>query len=185
MRTSESTGDFKAVYFAGNLRNNKSEFIYTDQMEKLNFKLNLYGPNYESELVKSNNIHYKGSFLPEELGKQFGDGFGLIWDGTGINTCDGMNGEYLKYNNPHKTSLYLSCGLPVIIWKQAALSDFVEKYKVGFTINSLSEIENILNNMTIDEYKQLKLNVENVKNKLLNGEFTMKAMENAITILNN
>ena len=56
--------------------------------------------------------------------------FGLVWDGTSLDGCNGRYGEYLKFNNPHKTSLYLSCGIPVIIWKEAALADFVEEHKV-------------------------------------------------------
>ena len=46
--------------------------------------------------------------------------FGLVWDGISVETCAGVYGEYLKVNNPHKTSLYLASGIPVIIWKEAA-----------------------------------------------------------------
>jgi hypothetical protein len=169
--------DFKNIYFAGNLHNYKSKFIYTNEMSMFKLKISLYGPNYDDTLVKSNNIVYKGSFLPNELGKQFGEGFGLIWDGTTVNKCDGINGEYLKYNNPHKASLYLSSGLPVIIWNKAALADFVKKYKVGFVVGSLKEIEYIIDNMTVKEYKEFKNNVMIIRDKLSIGEFTINAVK--------
>lgn len=168
--------NFRNIYFAGNLDKNKSKFIYDKEIEKLDIKINLYGPNYDNTERKINNIEYRGSFSPEELSNQFGEGFGLIWDGTSTEKCDGINGEYLKYNNPHKTSLYLVSGLPVIVWENAALADFVKKYKVGFAVKSLVEIEGIINNMTLEEYQKLKNNVIVVKERLLNGKFTINAI---------
>ena len=55
-------------------------------------------------------------------------------------TCKGSFGEYLRINNPHKTSLYLASGIPVIIWSKAALAEFIEKNKCGITVDSLYEI---------------------------------------------
>ena len=174
--------NFKSVYFAGNLDENKSKFIYLDEIKKLGFTFKLYGPNFN---VKSNtkNLIYEGCFSPEELVYKFESGFGLIWDGTSIDECDGINGEYLKYNNPHKTSLYLSSGLPVIIWSKAAMADFICKNKVGVKVNSLTEIENILKNMTLEEYKLLKKNAEKLQQQLLNGEFTINAINKSIQML--
>ena len=34
-----------------------------------------------------------------------------MWDGPSPDTCAGVYGAYLRYNNPHKTSLYLAAGL--------------------------------------------------------------------------
>lgn len=174
--------DFKKVYFAGNLDKNKSKFLYLDEVKNLDFTFKLYGPNFEVN-SNSKNLIYEGCFTPEELVHKFENGFGLIWDGTSIVECDGINGEYLKYNNPHKTSLYLSSGLPVIIWSKAALADFIYKNKVGIKVNSLNEIEDIITNMTFEEYKLLKKNAEKLQHRLLNGEFTISAINKAIQIL--
>ena len=175
----KNINNFKNVCFAGNLSENKSKFIYSNELKNLNFKLKLYGPNFE-DIKDNENIEYRGVFPPDELACQFESGFGLIWDGTSVSKCDGINGEYLKYNNPHKTSLYLSSGLPVIIWSEAALAGFIDKYNVGFKLNSLEEIEKILNNMTVEEYEHMLINVKKVQKKLLNGYFTINAINECI-----
>ena len=53
-------------------------------------------------------------------------------------------GEYLQYNAPHKMSLYIRCGLPIIVWEKAGLAPFVKKNNVGICISSLTELEDIL-----------------------------------------
>ncbi|NRO11242.1 Beta-1,6-galactofuranosyltransferase WbbI [Lactobacillus helveticus] len=58
---------------------------------------------------------------------------------------DGWNtGNYLRYNDPHKLSLYLASGIPVIIWKKAAEAKFVEENKVGITVDSLEDYRRYL-----------------------------------------
>lgn len=80
----------------------------------------------------------------------------MVWDGTSVSTCTGDFGEYLQYNNPHKTSLYIRCQLPVIIWKQAALADFVRENGIGICVDSLEELEKILNTLSEEEYAEMK-----------------------------
>jgi hypothetical protein len=172
----KTDSEFEKIYFAGNLDKAKSKFIYTKEMQKIRTKLILFGPSYSKESIENSNIIYRGSFPPDELANKFQRGFGLIWDGTSIHKCDGINGEYLRYNAPHKTSLYLSSGLPVIIWREAAMADFVERYKVGFTIDSLNEIDDILNSMTYNQYIEFEENAKKIGRKLLNGDFTFKAI---------
>lgn len=82
--------------------------------------------------------------------------FGLVWDGTSVSTCTGDFGEYLQYNNPHKTSLYIRCQLPVIIWNKAALADFVRENGIGICVDSLEELEKILNTLSEEEYAEMK-----------------------------
>lgn len=172
-----STTEFnKSVVFAGNLE--KSEFL-----PKFNpdFPLTLFGPN-PAEKYQS-NVEYKGSLNPDELPAHLTQNFGLVWDGTSIDTCDGTYGHYLKYNNPHKTSLYLSSGLPVIIWKEAALANFITENNVGFAVNSLNEINDILNQITAEEYQTMKQNTVAVAEKLRSGYFIKNAMKKALTEL--
>ena len=114
------------MIIAGNLRRHKVGYVYSlpDNQE-----FNLYGVDFEDD--GRENIHYIGAFDPEELTQKMQGSFGLVWDGTTCDTCDGLSGSYLKINNPHKFSLYLSSGLPVIVWDQAAIADFVKKENVG------------------------------------------------------
>ena len=84
----------------------------------------------------------------------------------------------MKFNNPHKASLYLSSGIPVIIWRQAALADFIEKTKLGLAIDSLNDLDEVLANISTIEYKNLIENTRNIASKLRDGSFIKKAIHN-------
>lgn len=167
----------RKVIFAGNLE--KSKFL--EELDNFNNEISLYGPNPASHYPK--NINYFGSFSPNELPLFLEGSYGLIWDGQSAEKCTGLNGRYLKFNNPHKTSLYLSCGLPVIIWKEAALASFVESNNIGITVNSLYEMDKKLSNISTEEYQQMKENTIKMAQKVRTGYFTKKAIDQAVTIL--
>lgn len=121
------------VIIAGALSKHKAGYIY-NLPENCNF--NLYGINFEREKASS-NTNYVGAFNPEELIYNLQGSFGLVWDGDSSATCTGVYGDYLKINNPHKTSMYLAAGIPVIIWEEAALANFIKKNHCGITIKSI------------------------------------------------
>lgn len=50
--------------------------------------------------------------------------------------------------------MYLAAGIPVIIWEEAALANFIKKNHCGITIKSTDEIRNIIDNM-LDAYKRI------------------------------
>ncbi|MGG2939041.1 galactofuranosyltransferase [Heyndrickxia coagulans] len=164
----------KSVVFAGNLV--KSNFI--KKIDRIGVNFLLYGPNPPK--INNNIIKYKGVFSPEELPLHLKGNFGLVWDGTSLDVCDGKYGEYLKYNNPHKTSLYLSCGIPVIIWKEAALADFISKNNLGICIQSLHELDHKLNLLDSETYIEIKQNVLEVSKKIRNGFFIKMAIKKAL-----
>lgn len=166
----ENTDYHKSIVFAGNLK--KSTFL-----TKLSLKhpVTLYGPNPADHYLE--NVTYKKNLDPDELPAHLTQDFGLVWDGTSTETCDGTYGHYLKYNNPHKTSLYLSSGIPVIIWKQAALASFIEENNLGITVDNLNELNDILDNLTEEQYREMKQNVLQVATKLRSGYFIKHAMK--------
>lgn len=164
----------KPVIIAGNLDKVKAEYVY-----KLpdNCQFNVYGPSYDEALqANRQTVYYKGSFAPKVLTYELDGSFGLVWDGSSTETCTGILGEYLRVNNPHKTSLYLAIGIPVIVWKEAAIADFVMENKCGVTVNSLFEIADIINNMTDAEYAELKENAEKIGVSLRRGEYLKSAL---------
>ncbi len=166
----------KQVIIAGNLNPDKAQYIRN--IKDIGISFVLYGPGYDAS-ISGENITYKGSFPPDDLPQVLADGFGLIWDGNSIDTCSGMFGEYLKFNNPHKLSLYLAAGLPVFIWKNAAEAEFVERNGVGYSVSSLSDIPGILESITEEEYNALLERVDAVSAKLISGAYT----KNAVTAL--
>lgn len=174
----------KEVVYAGNLKQEKNNFL-TDLLlnENLDFKLNLYGPNFDKESLIYKNIKYKGSFSPEEVICKLDGSFGLIWDGDSIDTCSGLYGEYLKYNNPHKLSLYISSRLPLIVWEESAVAEIVLKENIGFTVKSITEISEKINSITENEYHEYITNISKIRSKLAKGEYTNNAMLKAISAL--
>lgn len=169
------------IVFAGNLE--KSQFLRKIPNMKSSLSFRLYGNGLPESLKNIPNIHWMGSFLPEEIPYRLKGSFGLVWDGTSLNTCDGKIGEYLKINNPHKLSLYIAAGLPVIVWSQAAIAELVQKYQIGFTINGLEEIPDKITNINQEIYEKYKNNIKKLQKKVTSGYFTKKSLSTMETIL--
>lgn len=158
----------KTICFAGNL--SKAVFI-NSLVEIKQVSFNLYGQSFTGSMQP--NVFYKGVFSPVDLPMQLHGSFGLVWDGNSITTCD----AYLQYNTPHKLSLYLAAGLPVIVWQQSAMATFVENHGIGICIRSLEELETALNNISTQQYHLMKENIQPLQEKITNGYFLSTAIE--------
>ena len=88
-----------------------------------------------------------------------------------------MYGEYLKLNNPHKASLYLASGFPIIVWSQSALADFVRKNHCGILVDSLFEITDCLNLIDEKDYQELIKNSKKTGQKIRQGYFLKTSLE--------
>ncbi|MCH1661867.1 hypothetical protein MKL22_11305 [Enterococcus faecium] len=166
----------KKLNFAGNL--DKSEFISKLNLLHLkNGELNLFGPTVNSKFEQ--NIVYHGSIpsddIPAVLEKN--GGFGLIWDGYSLDSCEGKNGEYLKYNNPHKLSLYIASKIPVICWEKAAIASFVKEKNIGILIGNLNELDAKLSEITTEEYMNMKNNIDAISENIVDGYYTKRAIK--------
>ncbi len=169
-----------SLVFAGGLSKKKSNFLYDigDHLKTVGFVLYGNGFNIEAASGKE-HFTYEGFKSSDELIESVKGDFGLVWDGDSLDKCSGNFGEYLKINNPHKTSLYIRCGLPIVIWETAALAEFVKSNNIGITINSLTEIEDRISSITDEEYSLMRKNIDIVKNNLANGYYIKKALYNA------
>lgn len=154
------------VIFAGNL--SKSGFVNQLSALPLSYSsIHLYGlPECKDS---NNNVVYKGVFKSDDLSKIDGS-WGLVWDGDSLNDLIGLTGNYQTINSPHKASLYIAAGLPLIVSKRAALAEYVQKHKIGIVINSLFDIEEKLKDCTDDKYNDLLYYVERERAKLLSGQ---------------
>ena len=169
----KKTYEKRTVLLAGNFDIKKAK--YARQLPD-NPEFSIFGINFEEEKLPQ-NVHYKGAFSPEELPYYLEGGFGLVWDGDSPYTCSGMFGEYLKMNNPHKASLYLASGFPIIVWRQSALSDFVTKNNCGILVDSLFEIAERLDSISNDEYEELIRNSKKIGDNIRNGHYLKIALE--------
>ena len=177
----EKRDPLPSVAVAGNLHKGKCEYIYHifDKGNNPNLKLHLFGVNYEEEGANPNQI-YHGSFPPQELPSHLEGQFGLVWDGASAETCAGNTGAYLRFNNPHKCSLYLASQLPVIIWNESALAGFITDNKVGITVSSLYELESAISAVTDAEYAEMCRNTAIISEKLRSGSFFYQALSEAL-----
>jgi hypothetical protein len=163
------------VAFAGNLA--RGTFIEKLARSNNSFWLNLYGPGFNNKITGNNKkIKWKGSYPPERISSELEGDFGLIWDGDSTEEITGLMGNYIRFNTPHKTSLYLTAGLPVVISRSAAIAPYVEKNKIGICIDSLFEIPERVLAIENDVYYQLKENATRIGEELRRGLYLKHAL---------
>lgn len=164
------------IAFAGAL--DKSVFLR--DMQQIPYKaieLHLYGSQPEDTTRYPQWMHYIKRFSPENI-TALQESWGLSWDGDGIKALEGVIGNYLKYISPHKVSLYIAAGLPVIISKESALAGYIEKNKLGIAIDSLYELENALGKIDKEELQVICTNVAEMSKRLRNGEMLSRILGN-------
>ena len=161
------------IIVAGNLNPTKSGYLY-DLPEQPAY--NLYGVGYdESRALK--NTTYFGSFMPDDLPAALEGSFGLVWDGDSSETCQGSYGNYLRFNNSHKASLYLASGFPVVVWKESALAHFILEKSCGIAVTSLHDLEAVLQNLSEKEYADLSENARRTGKDLREGYYLRSALK--------
>lgn len=157
-----------SIAITGNLNHEKAEYVYHLPEWKGKLRFFLYGPNYDGA-GKAGGVAYQGTFHPDELPERLDEDFGLVWDGASLKTCEGAYGNYLKYNAPHKVSMYLVAGLPIIVWNESSLAEFVKKEHIGITVRSLWELEKATEHISREEYAQMRASVRELAVKLTEG----------------
>ena len=163
------------VVIAGALRPHKAGYAYHLPEE---IRFNLYGVGYEAQ--PQENVNYLGSFEPDQLPEVMEGSFGLVWDGETTTTCSGIYGEYLRINDPHKASLYLASGMPVIIWSKAALADYITRNGCGITVDSIEDIPGRISAMTPEEYDAIRSNTRKISDRLRKGKYTSRALNKVL-----
>lgn len=158
----------------GNLRPHKARWTY-GLPRGCGFEL--FGIDWGG--TPRDDVRYRGALPPEELAGAVSGSFGVVWDGESCDTCSGVYGEYLRVNNPHKASFYLSAGLPVAIWDQAALAGLVCGSGAGVSVASLDELAGLRSGMDEDDYAAMRDAAAALGGRLRAGAFTDSALERA------
>ena len=171
----EKSGQTKdqPIIVAGNLAQEKAGYLYVLPETPI---YNLYGVGFDKSRALENEAYF-GSFLPDELPAALEGGFGLVWDGDSAETCSGVFGEYLRYNNSHKASLYLASGFPLVVWKQSALSRFMLENGCGIAVESLHDLKNTIENLSDADYQELIANAKNIGKKIRDGFYLTRALK--------
>ncbi|MFR8022666.1 MAG: galactofuranosyltransferase, partial [Streptococcus salivarius] len=172
----EKTGLSKnqPIIVAGNLAQEKAGYLYSLPAKPA---YNLYGVGFDESRALENEAYF-GSFLPDELPAALEGGFGLVWDGDSAETCSGVFGEYLRYNNSHKASLYLASGFPLVVWKQSALSHFVLENGCGIAVESLHDLKATIDILSDTDYQDLLENTKRVGKGIRDGHYLLTALSN-------
>jgi len=173
----------RRVVFAGKLDMKRNSFLYKLEQETTNWEFDIYGNGYVESENKNSHMYYHGSVAPDDFVAKVDADFGLVWDGSSLDECDGEWGRYLLINNPHKTSFYLRAGIPVIVWAEAAMAPFVEEHGIGICVHSLRELKEIFAKMTDKEYEEMKRQAMAFSEKLGSGFYTRRAFGEALTAL--
>lgn len=160
------TGD-QDVAFAGNL--DKSVFLKKlSQTHFNNIRLHLYGNKPLDTSDYPDWMKYIGRFNPDNI-TMLTEEWGLAWDGDSIEAIQSPLGNYLKYNSPHKVSLYIAAGIPVIVSKDSALAEFVESNKLGITVSSLTELDQTITRQDKEELQIIRKHVAEMSAVLRTG----------------
>lgn len=158
--------DWRSIVFAGSL--SKSRFLKEIDTNNCPLKFYLYGKGFVPN--QNNCFSYEGVFSPENISKIKG-GWGLVWDGDSIHTCNGNIGNYLKYNSSHKISLYLVTGKPLIVWEKSSLAEYVKVNKLGIVVTSIEDAISQITKMDKSGYDSFRKCVLTYKTKLNSGYF--------------
>ncbi len=171
-RPKEQKTEPVSCLFVGGLKADGNGFLY-----KLPSKVDveLYGQNAPSELTA--NVHLHGFGEPDRIIENAPGRYGVIWYGNTLEHDDaGYIGEYIKYCAPHKMSLYIRAEKPVIIWKGAGSAPFIQREGVGIAVDSLVNLDDVLESVSYEQYNEMKRNVRRVAAKLANGGFIRDAL---------
>lgn len=178
---SSQASEKPSVVYAGALSMRKNAFLVKLTKCLSTWNLTIAGNKDGLQGLQENpHISYRGFLPSEEFIAHINADFGLVWDGDSLDTCSGEYGTYLHWNSPHKVSFNLRAGLPVIVWKDAAVALIIETEGVGITINSLQELDTILSQLSQEDLDTMKHNAASMAEKLNQGYFLRKAMKTAI-----
>jgi hypothetical protein len=168
-----------SVCFAGNL--SKSGFlVHLPQSESIEY--HLYGENPPKGCLHNSSINYHGVYNPYRLPSIIEGSFGLIWDGEGADGPSGAIGNYQQYIFPHKLSLYILAGMPVIAPKFGGSAEYIRSMGIGWLINSLEEVPELL--LTMDEisYQHVRKKILSLQLEISGGEHLTEAINKLIRI---
>lgn len=167
-----------SLVYAGALVMRKNSYLLELANKAEHFDLHIYGNSDGLPGIEKAPHAICHPFTPaDEFIRSVEGDFGLVWDGDSLDTCQGDFGEYLRYNSPHKVSFYLRAGLPVIIWREAAVAPIIEREGIGLCIGSISELEQLLERLSPEELATMKENVKRVSERLASGAFFAEAIK--------
>lgn len=135
--------------------------------------IELYGNSRFSDNKKFIfNPLMKSDLLVYKINRQ---GFGLVWAGDEII-------EYCSMIHPFKLGTFLAAGIPVIVQSGMHAEEFVRKNGVGFVVDSLEDADNIVQNISEEEFVRLSERVKKIQFLISKGYYTRKLLNDAVVM---
>ncbi len=163
---------------AGNLSCAKARYVYDARWREVaGVQVSLFGAFFEPGRLSADvPLRYRGSFTPDRPALDGPYHFGLVWDGDSIAGGEGRYGRYMRFNNPHKLSLYAALGLPVVVWEEAAVARFVQEQGVGVAVGDLRELGKLPHAVSPAHYRSMTQRMQAVRQAVTRGEFLRRAL---------
>lgn len=166
------------VLCAGNLSHGKARYIYDPCLAEVDgVEISLFGAFFEPERMPPSHVRYQGVFDPDAPALDARYHFGLVWDGDSARSVEGNFGKYMRYNNPHKVSLYVALGLPMVVWEEAAIAGFVLAQGMGVAISDLRELGEIMRRLSQADYARMVAQVGRLQGQVTQGHFLRQALQ--------
>jgi hypothetical protein len=168
--------------------NYKKEIIFAGSPYKVPYAANwtnktplkVYSRREEFPEPNNGNLSYGGYFPPEQLPFEIKDGFGLIFD---ADSDTGTFAEYQTMNTPHKASLFLNAGVPILVNRRAAVANIILGLQAGIAIDSVDDIDDVIKSLSKEEYDFMAKNALMASPLIANGYFYRKAIISAETLI--
>ena len=162
------------IIFAGNLTPHKVGWLYDRAISRP--PVLLYGTDRDAPRDPDKGDRYIASFDPDAPPFVGPVGWGLVWDGRKAGG-EASAFDYESINQPHKFSLYLACGIPVIVWDQSHVATLVRKYGFGICVPSLDSIPEVISRVTPADYDAARHAALTAADQLRRGHFLNVALE--------
>ena len=162
------------VCYAGNLRKDKAGWLYAMPRTKLTW--HLWGEGWKGKKSRTDLVLH-GSATPEALPGRLEGSFGVVWDGDVPDAGRGVYGAYMLINAPHKLSLYLAAGMPVVVWSKAAVADWVREAGVGLALDDLTELPRVIAALSEEAYETMAAAARREGSRLRCGQRLLQALQ--------
>lgn len=166
------------LYVMGNLIPDKATYLYRLDTGGSPVAVEAYGPNCDARSLPA-GVRWNGVLDPHDPDLGSIKGFGLVWDGDSPSALTGAPGEYLRYNSPHKLSLYLALGMPVVVPATAAVASVVERYGLGACVESIDEGLRFIERCSPSEWERMLEAVREAQRRVRSGSFVSAAIARA------
>jgi hypothetical protein len=146
------------IVYIGNLNYQfpLDEFIIAIRGKVLKFYIIGIGEKESKyKMISSDNVSFLG-FLPANMASKF-----LIQNDIGLLPINSSS----KASTPNKLFDYIAADLPILCYSNNDAAKFINEHNVGWVVDqNESDIEYLLNSLTIDEIKTKKNNMKKIKN---------------------